>query len=237
MTTLNVNSGTLNIASAAATTLGALNIAAGASVTLPTAIGSESQINLNALSIASGGSFDLNNNRLFVNYGIGFDPISAIAGSLQTGFNGGSWNGAGIFSSAAAANSGSYGLGYADSADAGNLAGLAGGQIEVMYTLLGDANLDSAVNGTDFAILSSNFNHAVSGWDQGDFNYDGAANGSDFASLSSDFNRGVSIASVAAAPPAPIVTSTNSETSAVVSTTPVTEQVLKHKSQRAGKHR
>ena len=43
-----------------------------------------------------------------------------------------------------------------------------------MYTLLGDANLDGAVNGSDFAILATNFNKAVSGWDAGDFNYDGA---------------------------------------------------------------
>src|SRR6202042_3134806 len=97
-------------------------------------------------------------------------------------------------SSAAAANSGSYGIGYADSADPGNPAGLAPGQIEIKYTLLGDANLDGAVNGSDFAILATNFNKAVSGWDQGDFNYDGAANGSDFASLAANFNKGTTVA-------------------------------------------
>src|SRR6202042_1358046 len=97
-------------------------------------------------------------------------------------------------SSAAAANSGSYGIGYADSADPGNPAGLASGQIEIMYTLLGDANLDGAVNGSDFAILATNFNKAVGGWDAGDFNYDGAANGSDFASLAANFNKGTTVA-------------------------------------------
>jgi hypothetical protein len=60
----------------------------------------------------------------------------------------------------------------------------------VAYTLLGDANLDGAVNGSDFAILASNFDKAVSGWNQGDFNYDGAANGSDFATLAASFNQG-----------------------------------------------
>jgi hypothetical protein len=48
----------------------------------------------------------------------------------------------GITSSAAQTNSTSYGIGYADFADANNPAGLSSGQIEIKYTLLGDANLD-----------------------------------------------------------------------------------------------
>ena len=35
----------------------------------------------------------------------------------------------------------SYGIGYADGAD-GAVAGLPSGEIEIMFTLLGDANLD-----------------------------------------------------------------------------------------------
>ena len=70
------------------------------------------------------------------------------------------------------------------------------GQIEIKYTLLGDANLDGAVNGADFAIMATNFNKAVlaghSGWDEGDFNYDGSINGSDFAALAANFNKGAS---------------------------------------------
>ena len=34
-----------------------------------------------------------------------------------------------------------------------------------MYTLLGDANLDGLVNGSDFNILAANFNQGVSGAD------------------------------------------------------------------------
>jgi len=75
-------------------------------------------------------------------------------------------------------------------------AALSSGQIEIKYTLLGDANLDGAVNGSDFAILASNFNKAVNSWDAGDFNYDGAANGADFALLASNFNKGASLSSV-----------------------------------------
>jgi hypothetical protein len=115
---------------------------------------------------------------------------------LASGFNGGAWNGNGIVSSAAAANSVSYGLGYADSADAGNPAGLASGTIEIKYTLLGDANLDGVVNGIDFGILAANFNKGVTGWDQGDFNYDGVVNGIDFGELAANFNKGASGADV-----------------------------------------
>ena len=53
-----------------------------------------------------------------------------------------------------------YGLGYADGAD-GVVSGLASGQIEVEYTLYGDANLDGVVNGTDFGILAANFGQQV----------------------------------------------------------------------------
>jgi hypothetical protein len=46
------------------------------------------------------------------------------------------------------------------------------------------------VNGTDFALLASNFG-AQSGadWARGDFNGDGAVNGSDFALLAGNFGR------------------------------------------------
>jgi autotransporter-associated beta strand protein len=155
-----------------------------------------SNVNITSLSITGSGQFDINNNHIIVNYGGGADPIASIAAMIKSGFNGGAWTGAGIMSTTAQSNAGSYGIGYADSADPGNPAGLASGQIEIMYTLLGDANLDGAVNGSDFAILATNFNKAVSGWDAGDFNYDGAANGSDFASLASNFNKGASQAAL-----------------------------------------
>ena len=61
-------------------------------------------------------------------------------------------------------------------------------QIEIKYTLLGDANLDGKVNGTDFNLMAANFNQAVTdGWDKGDFNYDGKVNGSDFVLLGRQF--------------------------------------------------
>jgi hypothetical protein len=102
---------------------------------------------------------------------------------LASGYNGGTWNGPGINSSVAALPANShYGIGYADGAD-GVVTGLPSGQIEIKYTLLGDADLDGSVTGIDFTILASNIGKAVSGWDKGDFDYDGFVTGSDFTAL------------------------------------------------------
>jgi hypothetical protein len=145
------------------------------------------------------GTLNLQNNTVIINYGSGADPISAIAAEIKTGYAGGTWTGAGIMSTNAQSNS-SYGIGYADAADPGNPAGLASGQIEVMYTLLGDANLDHKVNGSDFTLMAANFNDSVTnGWDKGDFNYSGTVNGDDFVLLAENFNQFASQSSVDAA--------------------------------------
>ncbi len=132
----------------------------------------------------------MTNTKILVNYGLGVDPVSTIRAYLVSGYNGGTWTGAGIDSSAAAlpANNASYGVGYADGAD-GVVSGLSSGQIEIAYTLYGDANLDGVVNGDDFAILAGNLGKSVSGWDEGDFNYDGVVNGDDFAALVGNLGR------------------------------------------------
>jgi hypothetical protein len=155
--------------------------------------------NVGSLAISGNGTLDIGNNALFINYGSGADPIASIAALLFSGFHGGTWTGTGITSATAAATSSSYGIGYADSADLNNPAGLSSGQIEIRYTLLGDANLDGKVNGTDFAILAANFNQSVTGWDAGDFNYDNRANGIDFTELAANFNQGITNPSEVAA--------------------------------------
>jgi autotransporter-associated beta strand protein len=193
--TVNANATVDNISGS-----GTLNVGLSSAVALKIAANTHGSSE-GAVNIGANSSLDIGNNHLFINYAAGHDPISSISALLKSGFNAGSWNGVGINSSNAQANSGSYGLGFADSADLGNPAGLASNQIEVAYTLLGDANLDGKVNGADFAILATNFNKAVtgtSGWDQGDFNYDGKINGADFAALAANFNKGASQADTTA---------------------------------------
>jgi hypothetical protein len=150
-----------------------------------------------SLTINADSTLDLANNHLFINYGSGPDPIASIVAWIASGYAGGTWSGTGITSSSAKADSHVYGIGYADSTGS-NPAGLSSGQIEIMYTLLGDANLDGKVNGTDFTILATNFNQSVTdGWDKGDFNYDGKVNGSDFLALATNFNQSAGQSAVA----------------------------------------
>jgi hypothetical protein len=184
-----------------------------------------------SLQILGAGSLDVANHSITINYGSNPDPISTLAASIKSGYNAGAWNGAGIFSSAAATNAASYGLGFADSADAGNPAGLPSGTILIKYTLLGDADLNGVVNGIDFGIVAANFNKGVTAWDQGDFNYDGIVNGIDFAYVAANFNKGAVTGSATSAgaaldptPSQPAVQTTAKKTS--------TPAVLKHHPQK-----
>ena len=153
---------------------------------------------MTSLSITGAGVLDINNNHAIITYGSS-DPITTIAGYMKSGYNGGAWNGpVGIVTSAPLTFNGlKYGLGYADGKD-GKVSGLSSGQIEIKYTLLGDANLDGLVNAADFTIFAANFNQPVTVWDQGDFNYDGLVNAADFTDLAANFNQSVSGADVPA---------------------------------------
>jgi hypothetical protein len=169
-----------------------LDLASGATATVSAPV-------LEVDDLSNLGTINLENNEMIINYGSGPDPIASVIAEIKSGYANGSWTGTGIMSTDAQSNAGSYGIGYADAADPGNPAGLASGQIEVVYTLLGDANLDGKVNGADFAILAANFNQGGKVWDQGDFNYDGNVNGSDFTLLAKNFNQSATQSSVAAA--------------------------------------
>jgi hypothetical protein len=67
----------------------------------------------------------------------------------------------------------------------------------VKYTLLGDANLDGVVNGSDFSILAANFGKGFTNWDQGNFFFTPSVNGSDFSALAENFGQGDSGAAIA----------------------------------------
>jgi hypothetical protein len=152
-----------------------------------------SNINISSLSIAANSTLDISNNHLMITYA-GASPMSAIYGYLKSGFNNGGWNGtSGIISSPAQTptNTLHYGVGWADGNDGTHaVAGLSSGEIELKYTLLGDANLDGTVNGSDFSILAANFGLGLTNWDQGNFLYGSSVNGSDFSALAANFGQG-----------------------------------------------
>jgi hypothetical protein len=198
-----VDNGSLTIAGVSSTIngitgSGSLTVGNGATANTVRLAANSGASTVDSLKILGNSTLDLTNNHLIINYGSTSDPIASIAAEIKNGYNGGSWNGHGIISSTAGSTSG-YGLGYADSADPGNPAGLSSGTIEIKYTLLGDANLSGVVDGTDFGIVAANFNKGVSGWDEGDFNYDGVVDGTDFGDLAANFNKGASGADAVAA--------------------------------------
>ena len=155
----------------------------------------QSSLVLGGLNVASTGRLDIADNEVFLKYSAA-DPIGSITAWIHSGYNAGAWTGVGILSTTAQTTGASYGIGYADSADSGNPAGLSAGTIEIKYTLLGDANLNGVVDGTDLGIVAANFNKGVSAWDQGDFNYDNIVDGTDFGDLAANFNKGISLAAV-----------------------------------------
>jgi hypothetical protein len=155
-----------------------------------------SNVTISSLTISGNGVLDIENNHIIITYGAS-DPFATIYGYLESGYNDGAWNGTGIISSTARSINGSsvYGIGFADGAD-GVVSGLSSGQIELKYTLLGDANLDGTVNGSDFSILAANFGLGVTNWDEGNFLFGSSVNGSDFSALAANFGQGDNNAAV-----------------------------------------
>jgi hypothetical protein len=198
----NVNNGVGTVTGSSAVTAqltgtGTLIVGNGANPTtlhLLTNSGASAQ---SSLIVNTGSALDINNNHFYINYSNGSDPIQTIRNYILSGYANGAWNGAGIMSSDAQLFAHTYGIGSADSADPGNPAGLATDQIEIKYTLLGDANLDGVVNGDDFTILTDNLGKQVIGWDKGDFNYDGVVSGDDFTLLTDNLGKQANGADVA----------------------------------------
>ena len=155
-----VTAGRLLIEPTSATTsalpTGALSISGGTvqladNVTAGTALGT-SNVVLTSLSLTGNSTLDIGNNRIIIDYSSpATDPIASIETWIRNGLYG--LSGPAIISSDMAtddaASGHNYGIGYADGAD-GVVAGLPSGEIEIMFTLLGDANLDGTVNSEDF---------------------------------------------------------------------------------------
>jgi hypothetical protein len=150
------------------------------------------------------GRVDLNDNSLIVDYAA-TSPRSILENQIRQGFAGGSWNGNGITSGAAAAAASSQtrtALGIAEASELG-VTSFLGQPVDstallIRYTLSGDANLDCTVDTLDFNLLAANFGRTGRHWNNGDFNYDGGVNTIDFNNLAANFGR--SIADVVVAP-------------------------------------
>lgn len=171
---------------------GRLNIRAGGGSLGTSRFGSMS------FSTATTGVFDITDHAVILDSAAAAS-VSFPRSRIVTAFNAGAWNGPGISSSLAAAASSTSTKTAVGYVRANNIftsfPATFHGQpvvnssaILMLYTLSGDANLDRAVNITDFARLAARFNQPAD-WIDGDFNYDGSTNISDFALLAANFNK------------------------------------------------
>jgi len=145
------------------------------------------------LSVASGGTLDMGDNDMILRYAPANQAAanSQIRGLLASGFDGASWDTAGINSSTANYDAnfgaGTRTLGYADNNDLGytSFDGVDtsdGNEVLVKFTYYGDSDLNGQINGTDFSLFGAGKSGAGSGWDFGDYDYTGGRpNGTDFS--------------------------------------------------------
>ena len=174
-----------------AATLNAVPADSGVNVTsgkllLDSSIGTQT---LSSLAVSGSGQVDVTNNTVLIDYGSNASPIGTIKSYVQTGFNGGAWNGSGIVSSSVAALNASqnmsYAVGYADGAD-GVVDGLSSGEVEITPTLVGDADLNGTVNFHDLQLLLGDFGQPGF-WDQGNFNFHSTVDFNDLQLLLGNF--------------------------------------------------
>ncbi|HWB54804.1 MAG TPA: dockerin type I repeat-containing protein, partial [Tepidisphaeraceae bacterium] len=143
-----------------------------------------------SLSMSNGSTIDLSSNDLIIDY-TGASPYLQIRSDLFAGYNDNKWNGGGIFSSAAGANSKhNTALAYDEASDLYGLIGSGTTHVDgetvdsttivIKYTWIGDLNMDGFVTATDFNWMSP-VGTTNAGWANGDFNYDGIVNADDYA--------------------------------------------------------
>jgi hypothetical protein len=160
---------------------------------------------LHGITIAGGATptakLDLTNNQMIVDYPDGPSPLATLAGYIQAGRAGGAWTGNGITSTTAAADAANSGnlhktaVGFGEASiifpSGGSFGGegIDGSAVLMRYTYVGDANLDGAVDSTDFTTLAAAFNQSGKSWVDGDANFDGVVNALDFNALAANFGQ------------------------------------------------
>jgi hypothetical protein len=155
------------------------------------------------LYVEGNSKLNLIDNSLILDYagGIPFGEAYAnVAGLIQSGFNGGGWNGAnGIVTSAPLAAAGLTALGSAEAAD---LLGITGGQLAswrgqtvdattvlVRNTYYGDADLSGTVTLDDFTLFLHGYQSGGTRWLDGDFDLNGRTTLDDFTLFLSGYQK------------------------------------------------
>lgn len=180
---LNASSGQINLLATQH-----LNTVAGAGGKINLAAGRK-LIRANSVTMSGTSSLNLSDGRLIIDYAV-TPPLSSIRNQIISGRAGGAWNGNGINSSAAAANS-RLAIGSAVSGVVGATT-FAGEAVDsttllVATTLKGDANLNFVVNFDDLLLLAQNYGGSSKIWSQGDSDYNGNVNFDDLLALAQNY--------------------------------------------------
>jgi hypothetical protein len=193
---------TLAVGNAAAVTFAAsqrlafLEIASGGVVTA--APGGGHTIVADALTV-EGGNLDLADNDLIVRAGTlgswNGSAYTGISGLVQSGRNGGTWDGFGIGTSMSEAQSGYTTLAVASAADVLGISPtqtalwgtetVNGAAVLIKYTYGGDANLDGQVDVEDYSVIDASWGTGAGGGGSflGDFNLDGVIDIDDYGMI------------------------------------------------------
>jgi hypothetical protein len=136
--------------------------------------------------ISNAGTLDLNNNDLIVKDTTQYSTVKSL---IVNAYDSGAWDQPGITSSSARANSGAYGLGYAQASTIGSTT--FDGQtftdaVLVKYTLLGDSQLRGTVGIGDYDTVLSNYGTAQD-WSGGNFHYGGVVGIGDYDAVLSNY--------------------------------------------------
>jgi len=141
---------------------------------------------MSTLSITAGGVLDVRNNHFYVADPGGLAHDSTFATILGYVSNGVTNPTGGEITSTEGLPG--YGVGIVDGNDGILGTNVSANQIEVAYTLEGDANLDGKVDITDFNIFAPAFGLPTTlGWEAGDFNYSGTVDIGDFNLFAGNF--------------------------------------------------
>jgi hypothetical protein len=166
-----------------------LSVTAGALRVIPDGSSAATSV-LSSVSV-TGGQFDLTNNKLIVNG----SSLATVSNLVKLGRNSGSWNGIGIVTSQSDAIGASSftTLGVAMASDIAKITfggqSVNGGDVLVMYTYAGDADLSGRITGDDYFRIDQDFTSSLSGYSNGDFNYDNKINADDYFIIDRNYSR------------------------------------------------
>jgi hypothetical protein len=182
-----------SLAIASDSSIAALTLGANATASLATS-SNRLLLQTNSLSLTTGSSINLANDDMIVHGG----NLTTINSLVQSGYGNGTWQGTGINSTSAAADTSHLtALGAVQATSAGTFDGatVAAGDVLIRYTYYGDATLDGKVDGSDYSRIDNGALMGLTGWANGDFNYDGVVDGSDYTLIDNSYNtQGAQIA-------------------------------------------